>query len=262
MTRLTWGSVGTHFYEAGVDRGVLYLDAQPGVVWTGLISVTESSSGGEAKPYYVDGVKYLNLSSAEEFEATIEAYTYPAEFGQCDGTARVRPGFFVTQQSRKPFALSYRTKIGNDQDGDDHGYKIHIIYNALAAPSQQAHDTIADSTPPTNFSWNITTKPVVISGYNRTAHVVIDSRYVHPITLGSVEDVLYGTASTAASLPTFADLVTIFDTLVDLEVVDNEDGTFTITGPDEAIVMIEATIAEITWPTVVPVDADTYTISS
>lgn len=262
MTRLNWSSVGSHFFEAGIDRGVLYLDAQPGVVWTGLTSVVESSSGGEAKAYYLDGVKYLNLSAAEEFEATVEAYTYPPAFAQCDGTAEVRTGLFVTQQARKPFGLSYRTKIGNDQEGIDHGYKIHIIYNALAAPSQRSHETITDSTDPSNFSWNITTKPVAISGYNRTAHIVIDSRYIHPITLAAVEDVLYGTISTSASIPTLADLIVIFDTLVDLEVVDNEDDTFTITAPDSAIVMVEATIAEITWPTVVPVDAETYTISS
>lgn len=210
MARLNWSAVGERFYETGVDRGVLYVGDIPGVAWTGLTSVSESPTGGEAKPYYIDGIKYLNLSSAEEFEATIEAFASPPEFGPCDGTASIQNGLFVTQQPRKSFGLSYRTKIGNDVDGSDYGYKIHLVYNALAAPSGRSNNTMGDSTDPIGLSWAITTLPPAITGYKPTAHFVIDSRTTAPFRLSSIEEILYGSESGSPRLPSAQDLTSLF----------------------------------------------------
>lgn len=210
MGRLNWSAIGERYFETGIDRGVLYVGDLPGIAWTGLISVSESPSGGDARPYYIDGVKFLNISSAEEYEATINAFGSPPEFGPCDGTISVRNGLFVTQQPRKSFGLSYRTKLGNDVDGPEHAYKIHIVYNALAAPSQRDHNSLGDSVDPSTSSWSITTLPPVITGYKRTAHLVVDSRYTANNVLANVEDILYGTDNAAARLPTPDELVSIF----------------------------------------------------
>lgn len=207
MTRLAWDSIGTRVYELGVERGVLYLDSGEGVAWSGLISVKESSSGGTAKPFYQDGVKYANRPSREEFEATIEAYTYPEEFARCDGTASIANGLFATRQRRKPFSLSYRTGLGNDVDGAEHGYKIHLVYNALAAPTDRSYDTISDDINPLNFSWNLTVRPPALLGYRPTAHFVIDSRDTPEAVMTAIEDILYGTENAAARLPTVGELV-------------------------------------------------------
>lgn len=210
MPRLSWSATGERFYETGVDQGVLYVGTQAGIAWSGLISVSESPTGGEAKPYYLDGIKFLNISSAEEFEATIEAFSSPPEFGPCDGISSVRNGLFVTQQPRKPFSLSYRTKIGNDVEGSDHGYKIHLVYNALAAPSDRNNQTIGDSAEPSTLSWHITTLPPTSTGYKPTAHMVVDSRFTEDAVLASVEDILYGNDAGVARLPTQSELMDIF----------------------------------------------------
>jgi hypothetical protein len=261
MPRIAWGAPGERFYEAGVDRGVLYVGALPGAPWNGLTSVNVSSSGGDAKAYYIDGIKYLNIPSSEEFEATITAYTYPKLFGECDGTVQVRTGLFVTQQRRKSFGFSFRTQVGNELTSDL-GYKIHIVYNALAAPTDRKNATLSDNADAEDFSWSVTTRPPAISGYRRTSHVVIDSRETDPVTLSAVEDILYGTDINTARLPDFAELVTIFDTLTTVTVTDNGDGTFTVVGPDSAVQMLDAELFQITWPTAVYIDADTYNISS
>lgn len=262
MPRLTWDLAGGRFFEIGVDRGVLYPDSQPGVAWTGLMSVVERPSGGSARAFYIDGIKYLNIPSTEEFEATINAFTYPNEFAVCDGTAQFHLGLSVTQQSRKSFGLSYRTKLGNDTDGIDHAYRIHLVYNALAEPSQRVNTTLGGSEEPADFSWDITTRPPTMTGYKRTAHLVVDSRTTNLETMTAIEDILYGTDSLAARLPTLAELVAIFEANTSLTVTDNGDGTFTITGPDEAITMLDATTFEITWPSAIYIDAVSYTISS
>lgn len=209
MARLTWNAFGERFYETGVDRGVLYVDGI-GVAWTGLISVSETPSGGEARPYYLDGIKFLNLSAAEEFEATLSALNSPSQFGPCDGMSSVSNGLFVTQQPRKSFGLSYRTKLGNDTDGSDHAYKIHLIYNALAAPSGRSNNTQGDSVSPVIFNWSITTLPPSMTGYRPTAHLTIDSRTTSPALLSDVEDILYGDDSGAASLPSAQTLIDMF----------------------------------------------------
>ena len=178
--KLVWDETGKRFYETGVDHGVLYPMGDDGkygkgVAWNGLISVSESPSGAEATPLYADNIKYLNLMSAEEFAATIEAYTYPDEFAACDGSAEVATGIMIGQQSRKTFGLAYRTVIGNDVQGNDLGYKIHLIYGCLAAPSEKGYQTINDSPEAITFSWEVSTTPVEVPNFKPTATLIIDS---------------------------------------------------------------------------------------
>ena len=197
MSKLVWDQTGERYYETGVKQGVLYPQATggtypKGVAWNGLTAVTESPSGAEATALYADDIKYLNLMSAEEFGATIEAYTYPDEFAQCDGSAAIATGVSIGQQSRKAFGLCYRTTLGNDVDGNDFGYKLHIIYNALAAPSEKAYATINDSPEAITFSWEVTTTPVNVTGFKPTASITIDSTKVDKSKLTSLEEILYG----------------------------------------------------------------------
>ena len=196
MAKIEWDKTGERLYETGVKNGVLYVQeggAYPkGVAWNGLTAVTESPSGAEATPLYADDVKYLNLLSAEEFGATIEAYTYPDEFAACDGSAALVDGVMIGQQARKTFGLCYRTTIGNDTNGNDYGYKLHIIYGALAAPSEKAYATINDSPEAITFSWEVTTTPVNVTGAKPTASITIDSTKADPTKLAALEDILYG----------------------------------------------------------------------
>ena len=196
MAKIEWDKTGERLYETGVKNGVLYVQeggAYPkGVAWNGLTAVTESPSGAEATPLYADDIKYLNLLSTEEFGATIEAYTYPDEFAACDGSAALADGVMIGQQARKTFGLCYRTTIGNDTEGNDHGYKLHIIYGALAAPSEKAYATINDSPEAITFSWEVTTTPVNVTGAKPTASITIDSTKADPTKLAALEDILYG----------------------------------------------------------------------
>ena len=175
MSRLTWGALGERYFETGVDRGVLYVGEDPGVAWNGLISVSESPTGGEAKPAYVDGYKFRNLASSEEFEATIDAFTAPKEFGPCDGTSAIQNGLFITQQPRKRFNFTYRTMVGNGAQGPDADYKIHLVYGCQAAPSEKGYTTVNDSPEAMALSWEFTTTPVAVTGHKDTALLVIDS---------------------------------------------------------------------------------------
>lgn len=261
MPRLMWNDSGQRLYEVGIDRGVLYPNGQDGVAWNGLTSVVVHPSGGAPRAYYMDGVKYLNIASAEEYIATINAFTYPDEFAECDGITRVHSGLFATQQARNSFGFSFRTKIGTDLDSD-YGYKIHIVYNALATPSERSYNTIGDSLDTVDFSWDITTLPPEMTGYKRTAHLEIDTRSSNPSAVVDVENILYGTEENAPRLPTLAELIAVFDLYAILSVTDNGDGTFTVDGPDDAITMLDASTFQITWPSAVPIDADTFTISS
>lgn len=215
MPTLEWDKTGERYYETGTDRGVLYLpDAtgayNTGVAWNGLVSVTESPSGAESNKQYADNRVYLNLVSAEEFGGTIEAFTFPPEFGVCDGTASPRKGVYVGQQGRKTFGLSYRSKIGNDVDLNDHGYKLHLIYGALAAPSERAYQTVNDSPEPITFSWEFSTTPIEVPGFAPTAILTINSTEVAPAELKMLEDLLYGTSSAPPELPLPADVFEIF----------------------------------------------------
>lgn len=203
---LTWDDTGKRFYETGVKKGVLYVQDESGeyptgVAWNGLTAVTESPSGAEATPLYADDIKYLNLYSVEEFGATIEAYTYPDEFAQCDGSAELVKGVKIGQQKRKSFGLSYVTTKGNDIDGNAHGYLIHLVYGCMASPSEKSYATINDSSEAITFSWELTTTPVAVSGFEPTATIVIDSKTADPTKLAAFEKILYGSESAAAKLP-------------------------------------------------------------
>ena len=197
MTKIVWDEVGKRYYETGVSQGVLYTQDtsgkySKGVAWNGLITVNESPSGAEPTPLYADDIKYLNLMSTEEFGASIEAYTYPEEFALCDGTQELAKGITVGQQIRKSFGLSYKTKIGNDVDGVDHGYKLHLIYGALASPSQKSYSTINDNPDAITFSWDVKTTPVAVTGMNPTSTIIIDSTKVEKANLEALEKVLFG----------------------------------------------------------------------
>jgi len=214
MTKLLWDQVGERTYETGVDQGVLYIPNagvyDNGYAWNGLTTVTESPSGAEAKPLYADNIKYLNLISAEEFGATIEAFTYPSQFSQCDGTQQPQPGVSVGQQSRKSFGLSYRTKLGNDVSATDYGYKLHLIYGAIAAPSERAYATVNDSPEALAFSWSVSTNPVAVANLKPTAILTIDSSKVTPANLVALQDALYGTPGTNPRLPLPDEVIGMF----------------------------------------------------
>lgn len=195
--KLAWDKTGEHLYETGVDHGVLYPIQtgglyNKGVAWNGITKVSEKPTGAEATPLYADNVKYLNLVSAESFEASIEAYMYPDEFAECDGSANIATGVSIGQQNRKMFGLAYRTIVGNDEDNNDHGYKLHLIYNALAAPSEKGYSTINDSPEAISLSWEVKTTPVNVAGFKPTACVTIDSTKVKPAKLAALEEILYG----------------------------------------------------------------------
>jgi len=215
MVPLTWDQIGERLYETGVDHGVLYLPDVAGVyntgfAWNGLTTVTETPSGAEASPQYADNIKYLNLISAEEFGCTIEAFTYPEEFAECDGTALPEPGVAVGQQGRKIFGLSFRTRVGNDVEGTEFGYKLHLVYGCQAAPSEKAYATINDSPEALAFSWEVTTTPVPVTDYKPTSLIVIDSTVVDPADLASLEALLYGQAAVEPALPTPDAVITLF----------------------------------------------------
>lgn len=205
MSRLVWDETGKRLYETGVKQGVLYpygsSGYENGVAWNGLVSVTESPSGAEATPLYANDIKYLELFSTEEFGATIEAYTYPDEFAACDGSIAVTPGVVIGQQDRKSFGLCYRTTIGNDTDGNNHGYKLHLLYGCKAAPSEKGYTSINDSPEAITFSWEVSTTPVAVTGGKPTSTLVIDSTKLKPATMVAVEAKLYGDTSSQATLP-------------------------------------------------------------
>ena len=215
MSRLVWDKTGDRLYETGVKQCVLYhqvAGAYPkGVGWHGITSVTESPSGAEPSPLYADDIKYLNLMSTEEFGASIEAYMYPEEFEACDGSAEIVPGVSIGQQKRQSFGLCYRTIIGNDTESNEHGYKLHIIYGALAAPSEKAYATVNDSPEAITFSWELSTTPVNVTGGNPTASLTIDSTKVNAEKLKALEDILYGseTESTGPRLPLPDEIATL-----------------------------------------------------
>lgn len=213
--KIMWDQTGERRYETGVNKGVLYPMADggnygAGVAWNGLINVTETPSGAEPSPLYADNMKYLNLMSAEEFAATIEAYMYPDEFAACDGSAELAPGVMVGQQSRKTFGLCYRTNIGNDVAGNDFGYKLHLIYGALAAPSEKGYQTINDSPEAITFSWEVSTTPVEVPGLKPTALLTIDSTKVNAEKLAALEAILYGNESEEARLPLPTEIAELF----------------------------------------------------
>ena len=205
MARLIWDEVGQRFFETGVKNGVLYVQDDDGsykngVVWNGLTAVTESPSGAEETPLYADDVKYLTLRSAEEFGATVEAYTYPEEFEQCDGSASIANGVTIGQQARRAFGLCYRTSVGNDIQGQNFSYKLHLIYGCTVAPSEKSYSTINDNPEAITFSWELSTVPVPVDGFSPTASLVIDASKVDEGKMQQLEDALFGNESSEATL--------------------------------------------------------------
>lgn len=214
MAKLVWDADSKRIYETGVSHGVLYVKSAEGtypkgVAWNGLTAVTESPSGAEATPLYADNSKYLNLRSAEEFGGTIEAYTYPKEFEECDGSASIAEGVTIGQQARKPFGMSYQTIVGNDTEGEAHGYKIHIIYGADASPSEKAYQTINDSPSAITFSWAIATTPVNVPGFKPTSTLIIDSTLTDKTKMAALEAILYGSDDVEARLPLPDEIATL-----------------------------------------------------
>jgi hypothetical protein len=216
MSKLVWDQTGERIYETGVQKCVLYPAKDgtypKGVAWNGISAITESPSGAEANPIYADDIKYVNLISAEDFGATIEAYTYPDEFAACDGSAEIATGVYVGQQKRSTFGLSYITKLGNDTEDTDYGYKLHLIYGAMASPSEKGYSTVNDSPEAITFSWELSTTPVEIDGFKASASITIDSTKVNADELAALEDILYGTAENEARLPLPNEIITIFKT--------------------------------------------------
>ena len=262
MTKLAWDSLGDRLYEIGVDRGVFYPKTGNGVPWNGLVSVTESSTENEPIAYYIDGYKYHNRGGPEEYQASLEAFTYPPEFAACDGIASLGRGLFATHQPRATFGLSYRTLIGNDLVASARGYKIHLVYNALATASDKAYTTSNDSPDPMKMSWNLTVKPVKQTGHKPIQHLIIDSTLVDAPLLASLEAILYGTAISESRLPTPNEIITLFTGFPSLFVAINSNGTFTISGPDDVLQIFDARTFQIIAGTVVINGDGTFDVSS
>lgn len=235
MSKIVWDKTGERFYETGVDHAVLYpIDAEGlyngGVAWNGITAINESPSGAEPNNLYADNIKYLALVGAEDFGLTIEAYTYPDEWEQCDGSAEIAPGVLAGQQNRKIFGLSYRTKLGNDVDGQDHGYKLHLVYGGLASPSERGYQTVNDSPEPINPSWEVTTTPVDVPGFKPTARLIITSTKADPAKLAALETILYGSEEAEPRLPLPGEVIELLKADAVTVITAAESGDTTLFG--------------------------------
>jgi hypothetical protein len=210
MTRILWDAAGTRRYEAGIDRGVLFVDGEPGVPWNGLTSLKHSTVDSEVRRFYNDGIKYIHNVTPGEYEAELAAYTYPTQFERCNGSLEIDRGLSLDSQVRKPFGLSYRTRIGNDTRGSDYGYRIHVVYNAFASPSNADFSTIGDTATPSTFAWHLTTLPVNFPGYLPSSHFTLNSRRASSRVMTQVETILYGSPTTTPRLPLPEELYEIF----------------------------------------------------
>lgn len=264
MSKLAWDQVGERFFETGVDRGVLYPN-KAGVVpvpWNGLISVSENPSGGEAKPFYIDGYKFQNRSAPEEYAASIQAYTYPRAFEDCQGRPHLGNGLYIASQPKISFGLCYRTKLGNDAQGIAFGSKINFVYNALASPSSRDFQTIGDNPEANAFSWDMTTKPMFVSGRRPTANMIVDTSLLTPPLLESLEDLIYGTDSTDPTLPTPTELIALIVGWPELLITDHGNGIFTASGPDDVVRLATPRAFEINAETVVDNGDGSFDVTS
>jgi hypothetical protein len=262
MSRIAWDEVGSRFYEVGVDRGVLFVDDQDGVPWNGLTTVSEIPSGGAANSFYLDGIKYVSYSMAEEFKGTLKAYTYPPEFSPCDGSIQIAPGLSIEHQPRKQFTLSYRTLIGNDVAGNEYGYKIHVIYNVLAEPSDRDARSLSGEKNVSDFSWDLTAVPIDIPGFRNSAHFIVDTTLADPGAVSDIEDILYGNDSDQSRAPSIPEMVDLMGFYEGFSVIDNGDGTFTITGPDAYVSLLDSDTFQLNWPSAILFDDGTFRVSS
>lgn len=263
MTLLTWDDVDARFFEAGVDRGVLYVDGGVGVPWNGLISISENN-GNTVENSYFDGVKFNDLVTLGEFSGSVKAFTYPEEFFECEGFQEDERGMFFSGQPPKRFHLCYRTKVGSYTNGTEEGYKLHMLYNLTAIPAEKTRQTLGLEIEPSEFEWSISAIPEHVSGFRPTSHVVIDSRSIDEWLLSDIEDILYGTDTTESSMPPLDALTTFIRKWERLIIVDNNDGTWTAIARNDADISLNETTGEftITATNVTFPDADSYTISS
>lgn len=262
MAKISWDDVGSREYSAGVDRGVFYPPVGSGIPWNGLSSVDESSNGSNNDALYIDGVKHRHGISNSEFTPTINAFTYPDEFLEYDGSLEIAQGLIATAQPRKSFGLSYRTMIGNDLDELDHGYQIHLVYNAITTPSDSEYTSDNETPELALFNWPITTLPVTLEDVKPFAHMIIDSTIADPEDISNLEDLLYGSSGIDPQLPPPEDLVLVVNNHAILLIIDNGDGTWTAHGPKSMIQMLDSTTFQITSPSAVFIDSESYTLSS
>lgn len=260
MTGIVWDEVGKRTYQSGVQKAVLYLPDGSAVPWNGIKSVTEKTVGADSSPLYYDGVKYSESTSIGYFAGTLKAYTYPDEFLPLEGVLCVGNGLYVTNQEPQRFGLSYQTNIGNDVDGANAGYKLHILYNLTATPSDVVNNTSLGGDP-IEFEWDLVSIPGVIPGYRPTAHLIFDSREMGELLLSDIERTLYGDEFKDPRLPDISTLVAFTNNWVIIRITDNLDGTWTATGPDELFTMLDATTFQIIQANAVYLDSDTYAIS-
>jgi hypothetical protein len=262
MAAIVWDKIGERIFETGVGKGVLYPENAPGVAWNGLISVEDTPSD-EVEPVFFDGLKINNVLTPGDFTATLKAYTYPDEFLPYEGVAEFRDGVYVTHQPRGLFGLSFRTRIGNDIDGPDHGYKLHLLYNLTAVPSARAFETLSLDVNPIEFEWTISAIPEDLDFYRPTAHMILDSTETDPYLMADIESILYGTATDEPRLPSMKSLGAHIAHWGRFVITDHGDGTWTAYSPlPDVIVMTDSTTFEITTDTATYLDAETYTISS
>ena len=262
MAPLVWDQVGDRLYETGISKGVLYKDDGSGVPWNGLTAIEENIST-EVEAVHFDGVKFNDIVTIGDFAAVLRAFTYPDDFVYYEGTAEDQSGFFITSQPQSKFGLSYQTLIGDDLDGIQHGYKIHILYNLTAVPSSATYETLKIDSEPIEFEWSITAIPEELENFRPTAHVIFDSTKIDPHLLRDVEDILYGDEDSPAQLPSLKALSSFVRKWQRLIIIDNGDGTWTATSPEpDVITMLDETTFQIVSDTAVPIDEDSYTISS
>lgn len=263
MAILAWDQVGSRIYETGIEKGVLYLPDGSAIPWSGLISIDEKFPGGNSTPIYFDGRKSDDISTLAQFAGTLSAITYPDEFGQFEGTASLGGGLYAGEQKPQLFNLSYRTKIVNDTNGEAHGYKIHILYNLLATPSDSEYNSLSDDVEFVSFEWDITSIPEEVDGFSPTSHIIIDSLTVDPDVLAAINAVLYGTASVNAKLLPFRDMIQFISEWSGLMITLGDDLSWTATENLLGYInLIDANSFSITSPSLVFLDADTFTVSN
>lgn len=260
MTKILWDQPGEKIYEAAVDRGVLYTKSGEAVPWNGLISINEKTAGWEANPVYFDGIKIGDSVALGDYAATISAYTYPEEFLDALGVAPIGNGMYVDNQTPNRFGLSYRTKVGDDINGTDLGYKIHVLYNLIAAPSQKNNQT--GDLAPIEFQWDVTTIPEEVHGYRATSHVIFDTRYMEAMMIQDIETALYGDGFNQPGLPDLATLVGFAGNWAVIRITEFSDGTWTAEGPANLITYLDGTTFQITQANAIFIDANTYMISN
>jgi hypothetical protein len=260
MAKLLWGQVGDRRYEAGLDRGVLYLSNGTAIPWNGLTAISENA-GVPTAPLYFDGIKYLDDMGQEDYSASLTAFTYPPEFLACEGVGTAGVGLYVDDQNPSLFDLSYRTKIGNDIS-DALGYKIHLVYNLTAEPDDRSYTTLSADVDAMDMAWNLTAVPELVTNYRPTAHAIIDTAKLNKYLLPEIEDILYGSATTAPRMPSLEELTTMMANWNLIAITDHGDGTWTATGPDEFVYLTDSTSFQIDNANATYSDADTFTISS